>query len=219
MNKPKFYLFLILLLFSNLGWSREISSFNLLITHSESKRLYQSELVQTRVSSLTIYNSERISKRVDGSLILGYQEQIQESNSIVAARYAVGYFGGLSFNFELIQTENYRFNLFSQYRYHELEGIEGEQKVNISWYDVTVGLGNYYNLTTRLQLLADVSYVSVSGTQRAREPLSQTISFKNKSNVNYGLGFSYHINASGHLVIKWLEGAQQGFSLYLAKDF
>jgi hypothetical protein len=30
---------------------------------------------------------------------------------------------------------------------------------------------------------------------------------------------AYHVNATGHFVVKWIGGAQQGFRLLLAKDF
>ncbi|VAW91117.1 hypothetical protein MNBD_GAMMA22-2630 [hydrothermal vent metagenome] len=194
------------------------SSFNLNITHTESTRLYNDVAVNTRVSSVTAYRSERLSEFLAGSIIIGYQEQVQDDNLIPAARYAVGYFAGVNFNYDLFRTSNNRLNIMTQYQYHILRGDDADQKITVNWYDISVGIGNFYRLTERLQLLADVSYTELLGNERALEPLSQTIEFKNETNVSYGVGVAYHINANGYVAIKWLDGAQQGFRFFLATN-
>ncbi len=195
------------------------SSFNLNITHSESTRLYQGVAVNTRVSSITGYRTEKLSEFLAGSLIVGYQEQTQDDNVIPAARYTAGYFAGISFNYDILRSANNRFNIMAQYQYHLLRGDDADQKVTVNWYDITVGLGDFYRLTERLQLLADVSYTELSGNERALDPLSQTIDFKSETNVTYGIGVAYYLNARGSIAIKWLDGAQQGFRLFLATNF
>ena len=210
---------LLLLSMSKIGWAGEINRFNLSITHSESERVFQNETLQTKTSSISGSGTEKLSDRLDGSLIIGYQEQVQDNNSIIAAQYAVGYFIGVGFTYDAFKTEKYRFATFAKYQYHQLEGRDGEQKTNITWYDITFGIENYYNLTTNTQLFADVSYYQESGTQRALEPLSQTISFENKSDITYGVGLAYYLKASSHIAVKWLQGAHKGFQLYFANDF
>lgn len=210
---------LLILSITQTAWGGEYSSFNLTISNSEFIRINQNQALKTRVSSITAYRSEKISTNLGGSLIFGYQEQFQDKNTIVAARYATGYFAGIRINYDLLRTLNYRINVFTGFQYHQLEGSEGKQKITISWYDITLGIGNYYNITTRLKLLADVSFFQEKGSQRALEPLSQTINFKNKSNISYSVGMAYHLNASGYIAVKWLDGYQQGFQLFFAKDF
>ncbi len=195
------------------------SSFNLHITHTESKRLYDSATLQTRLTSATAYRSEQISEKLGGRILFGYQEQIQDKNSITAAQYAAGYFGGISLNYTVLKITAYQLKFFSQYQYHQLEGRDGIQKINIQWHDLTAGIRNYYTLTPRLQILADARYYQVVGSQRALEPLSQIINFKNKSSVTYSVGLAYQVDVRGYLAIKWIAGAQQGFRLFLAKDF
>ncbi len=195
------------------------SSFNLHITHTESERLYDSVILQTRLTSATGYRSEQITEKLGGRILFGYQEQIQDKNTIVAAQYAAGYFGGISLNYELLNVSSYQLKMFSQYQYHQLEGRDGEQKINIQWYDLTVGFRNYYKLTQRLQVLADARYYHVVGSQRALEPLTQTINFKNKLPIVYSIGLAYHVDVSGYLAIKWITGGAQGLRLFLAKDF
>lgn len=222
MIKPTIYIrfsTLALLIFSNTVCGEEISSFNLQVSHSETERTYESTIIKTQISSITAYRAEKISERMAGSLILGYQEQVQDQNTIVAARFAAGYFAGISVNYDVLKTTNFRSNLFTKYQYHKLDGDEADQKIEISWYDISFGIGNYYNVTSNTQLLADASVIKISGTQRALEPLSQIIKFENKSNVTYGVGIAYHLNASGYIAVKWLAGYDQGFRLFLAKDF
>jgi len=213
------FVFVLGLLTANNSWAKPKSSFNLLITHSESDRLYDQQSIETRISTLTIYRAEQVSSRLAGRLIGGYQEQIQDKNTIPAAQYAAGYFLGLSLNYDVFQSTRYRFNVFSQYIYHQLEGRNGIQKVEVSWYDITFGFRNYLYIGSRFNLLADISYVSLTGSQRAFEPLSQTINFKNESTINYSLGMAYFISSSGYVGIKNLTGYQQGFQLIFAKDF
>jgi len=201
------------------GWTKNSATFNLSITHIETERIYSNETTQTKVTSITGYRTEKVTDNFGGSLILGYQEQIQDKNSIVAAQYAIGYFGGVQFNYDVINTSSYRFNAIAKYQYHKLEGKDGEQEVKISWYDVTFGIRNYLYLSTRAQLLADVVYIMESGTQRALDPISQTINFENKSDITYSLGLAYYVDSSGYVVVKWFDGARQGFQLLFAKDF
>ncbi len=222
----KFNLSLLLLLFLQLFTlvkpvaSADVeNSFNLNITHTESTRLYQGVAVNTRVSSITGYRTERLSEFLAGSLIVGYQEQIQDDNVIPAARYAAGYFAGISFNYDIMRTINNRLNIMAQYQYHLLRGEDADQKVTVNWYDIAVGIGDYYRLTERLQLLADVSYSELSGNERALDPLSQTLDFKNETNVTYGIGVAYYLTTNGSIAVKWLDGAQQGFRFFLATNF
>ncbi|MFV2061273.1 MAG: hypothetical protein ACC653_11370 [Gammaproteobacteria bacterium] len=202
-----------LFLITDLVWSGGISRVKLNISHTELDRIYKNEIIPTKYTSITGVGTEKLSDNLKGSLIFGYQEQLQGENSIAAARYAVGYFGGLSVDYTIFKRNNFESSLLAKYQYHQLEGKEADQAVKITWYDITFGVENYYSLNNNIQLLADVYSFKESGEERALEPLSQLIHFENKSSITYSLGIAYNLNSGGSFGVKWLNGAEQGFQL------
>ncbi len=195
------------------AWGEGITRFELNISHTELDRTYNNKTMATQFNSITGLGTEQLSNNFSGSLILGYQEQLQDGNVIKAARYAIGYFGGIAVDYTVVQASKYKLTIPAKYQYHQLEGKDGNQTVNITWYDISLGVKNYYNLGTNTQLLADVYYFEESGNQRALAPLSQSIRFDNKSNITYSIGMAYFLKANSSLAFKWLQGSEQGFHL------
>jgi len=212
------FIVFILMINTNL-FAKNISSFNLLLTHVETEWLYDTKKVDTRLSSISIYRTEPLTEKLEGSIILGFQEQVQDKNVITAARYAAGYFAGFSINYDLLKTTNFRLKINSQYQFHQLEAQEVKQRVSTNWYDISIGLENYYSITNSVQFTFDIQYEELSGTQNAREPISQTISFKNNTTLNYAAGLSYQVSAKGYIAFKLIEGSYQGFRIYFGNNF
>ncbi len=212
-SRLSIFILVLFLLIVNGVQGGEITRFQLNISHIELDRVYQNKIIPTKFTSITGKGTEKLSENLKGSLIFGYQEQIQNENSILAARYAVGYFFGISVNYSVLRTGSYQLSIPAKYRYHQLEGKEAKQTMNITWYDIALGIENYFNVGSNTQLLADVSVFKESGNERATGLLSQSISFESKSNVTYSVGIAYNLDSGGLLAVKWLQGAEQGFQL------
>jgi hypothetical protein len=212
--KIKIGITLIIIQFSiNSVWGGEITRFQLNISHTQLDRFYENKIIPTKFNSIIGTGTEKLSENFKGSLIFGYQEQLQNENSVVAARYAIGYFLGFGINYSILRTENYHLTIPAKYRYHQLEGKDAGQVINITWYDVTLGIENYFDIGSNIQLLADLYVFKESGTERALEPISQSIIFENKSDITYSVGIAYNLKPSSSLAVKWLHGAEQGFQL------
>lgn len=174
---------------------------------------------KTRIDSIDIYWYEPLGPRIDGGLLLGYQEITQASNPIAAGQALSGEYLGLTLRIQLLQGEH--FSMFSdfRYRYSRAASSLAGQDIDWQWHEGQAELGLELKLGQSLALGAAAGVLHVNGRERASGTINQVTDFDSPDSAYARGGIKLLLDPYSHIGIEGSAGTIKGGHIYFQRYF
>jgi hypothetical protein len=194
-------------------------NFSLQLEHSESSWQYTTTTLTSKSSKLGVQLEQFMSPRLSGTLYVGFLDLSQPANTLPAAQFSSGYYGGIELSLLLLDLSHLKLDLTGGYAYQDTEGKDGGTTVNFVWYDTYGQLGMSIPLSRQLWLRAAGGVLHSSGEQRVSGTGSQLLTFTEQQKEYYSAGLDYWLDGSGFIRLDWLGGNRDGFRISFHRDF
>jgi hypothetical protein len=180
---------------------------------------FGSETRETRIDSLDIYWYERLNSRIEGGLLLGYQEITQTTNPIEAGQALSGEYLGITLRVNLLQASHLAMFTDFKYRYSSAGRSLSGQDIDWRWHEGQVELGLELALGQSLALTAGAGARRISGRETATGTVSAVTSFDSTESAYARGGLRLLLDRYSHVGIEGNAGAIKGAHIYFQRYF
>ena len=180
---------------------------------------FTGSLRETRFNSIDISLREQLIQNVDGALLFGYLDLVQESNPISAGQNTIGEYIGIDLQWHMLNYPRFKMLTAVSYRYAVTDAEIDAQKVEWQWHQVGLGLRSQTYLSPSLSLILGVSTISINGVEKAVGTLDQALDFKAKDSLTGHIALQLTTGRAGQIGIEFQTGSLHGGRIVFQRTF
>lgn len=192
--------------------------FSLLVERTDTQWRSAGGVQDTRRDLIGVQWVEPLAPRLAGGLSLGYIAVTQPGEPLLAGRELGGYFIGVNLIGALLQGRGFTVTGEADYRYHNADQQDEDQRLEMQWHEAGAGLGLRAQLAPGLTAYTGVRYGFMDGELLASGTLDQTRTFEDDRRETYVLGLEAAVQ-DGRVAVAWRSGQIEGISLFFRRGF